>query len=154
MKDTFLMFPKPYCKRCVLMYRTSVRPLKAAICNIQGDPTKFTMSYRYVILIESKSKKRQICSVSAISMLPVLMFSFCIFYFRFCTPAENTIFLVILKIFHSGLDCTIIMHCLFCHKLKLGKVSEFQQPGNGRAFLHIAPLTNHPRTEDTIVNRR
>ena len=53
--------------------------------------------------------------------------------FRFCTPAskaENTIFLVMEKIFHSGLDGTMILYTILAlsHKLKLGKLFEFQQP--------------------------
>ena len=48
------------------------------------------VSYRSVIFIESNSEKRSICSMCAISVLPVLKFSFCLFYFLFCTPALNS----------------------------------------------------------------
>ena len=73
------------------------------------------MSYRSVILIENKSKKRQIGSMCSISMLPVFQFIFASFTFGFVhelqTP-ENTIFLVIENVFNRGLDGTMIQQTI------------------------------------------
>ena len=75
-------------------------------------------SYRYasygsVILIESKSKTPQICSMCAISMLPTFKYLFASFTFGFVhqlQTAGNTTFLVMENIFHSGLDDTMILY--------------------------------------------
>ena len=69
------------------------------------------MSYRSVILIESKSKKRHICFMCAISMLPVLKFSFLLLLTVLYTSfKQNTMFLVIENIFHSNLNGTMILY--------------------------------------------
>jgi hypothetical protein len=44
-------------------------------------------------------------------ILPVLKFHFfSTFYCRFCTPAENTIFLIMLNVFHRDLHDKIILY--------------------------------------------
>ena len=65
-----------------------------------------------LILIESKSKKQYICSICAYSMLPVMFCFACFGFVHQLQTAENTIFLVMENIFHSGLDGTMILYSM------------------------------------------
>ena len=83
---------------------------KAALCNFLGRPDQIHIESDLSFFCESKSKKWYICCMCAISILTVLKFSFCIFYFRFCKPASNILFLVIENVFQSALDGTMILY--------------------------------------------
>ena len=70
-------------------------------------------------------------------MFPILRFSI------LRTPAENIIFFVIKRIFHSGLDGTMILYTILACFVSQTEIRQmnFSNQEMAERFLHIAPLS-------------
>ena len=104
------------------------------------------MSYRSVILIESKSQTRYICPTVSVLFLcfPLLRYVFASFTFSFLhhlPTSEKTIFWVIENIFHSGLDGTMTCNTVcFVTNCNYTNYYNFSNHEMGEKCMHIAPL--------------